>query len=85
MKKTDVTSYENGVSIKFSSTIKKNTVIEMVKKCKTGKCDCMSDESKQKIKDMDITGSDGNMELKISGNLDVEEIKKAISKSILIK
>lgn len=85
MKQAKVTSYEDGVKIKFSGAVKKKSVIEMVEKCKTGKCDCMSDESKEKIKDMDITGADGNIELKISGNIDIEEIKTAVSKSPLIK
>ena len=85
MKKADVTAQHNGVKITFSGAVEKQNVVEMVERCQTGKCDCMSDESKEKIKDMNISGEDGNVELSIEGDLDVEEIKTAVSKSPLIK
>ena len=85
MKKADVTAQHNGVKITFSGAVEKQNVVEMVERCQTGKCDCMSDESKEKIKDMSISGEDGNVELSIEGDLDVEEIKTAVSKSPLIK
>lgn len=85
MKKADVTLSKDGVNIKFSGAIKKSNVVEMVERCKTGKCDCMSDESKEKIKDINVTGSDGDVELNINGDLDVEEIQRAVSKSPLMK
>ncbi len=85
MKKANVTAQLNGVKITFSGAVEKKNVVEMVERCQTGKCDCMSDESKEKIKDMSIGGEDGNVELNIEGNLDIEEIKIAVSKSPLIK
>ncbi len=85
MKKADVTAQHNGVKITFSGAVAKQNVVEMVERCQTGKCDCMSDESKEKIKDMSISGEDGNVELSIEGDLDVKEIQKAVSKSPLIK
>ena len=85
MKKADVTKLSNGVKITFSSAVQKQNVVEMVQRCQTGKCDCMSDESKEKIKDMSISGVDGNVELSIEGDLDVSEIQTAVSKSPLIK
>ena len=85
MKKADVTAQLNGVKITFSGAVEKKNVVEMVERCQTGKCDCMSDESKEKIKDMSISGVDGNVELNIEGDLDVKEIQKAVSKSPLIK
>lgn len=85
MKKANVTLSKDGINIKFSGSIKKNNVIEMVERCKTGKCDCLSDESKEKIKDMNVSGFDGSVELNINGNLDIEEIQKAVSKSPLMK
>ena len=85
MKKAYVTSEHNGVKIKFSGAIAKQSIVEMVDRCQTGKCDCMSDESKSKIVDMSISGEDGNIELNIKGDLDVEEIQEAVSKSPLIQ
>jgi len=85
MKKTDITAQFNGVKIKFSGDMAKQNVVEMVERCQTGKCDCMSDESKQKIEDMEITGIDGDVELSITGDLNVDEIRDAISKSPLVK
>ncbi|MEA2092193.1 MAG: hypothetical protein U9O83_07505 [Campylobacterota bacterium] len=85
MKKADVTAQSNGVKITFSGAVAKQNVVEMVERCQTGKCDCMSDESKEKIKDMSISGEDGNVELSIKGDLDVEDIQTAVSKSPLIK
>ncbi len=85
MKKANVTAKLNGVKITFSGAIQKQSVVEMVERCQTGKCDCMSDESKEKIKDMSIGGEDGNVELNIEGDLDVNEIQEAVSKSPLIK
>jgi len=85
MKKADVTAQTNGVKITFSGAVAKQNVVEMVERCQTGRCDCMSDESKEKIKDMSISGEDGNVELSIEGDLDVEEIQTAVSKSPLIK
>ena len=85
MKKADVTAQHNGVKITFSGAIQKQNVVEMVERCQTGKCDCMSDESKKKIKDMSISGEDGNVELNIKGDLDAQEIQEAVSKSPLVK
>ena len=85
MKKAKVTAAFNGVKIKFSGAVEKQNVVEMVQRCQTGRCDCMSDESKEKIKDMSISGEDGDIELTIEGDLDVDEIQTAVSKSPLIK
>lgn len=85
MKKASVTTQLNGVKITFSGAVAKQNVVEMVERCQTGKCDCMSDESKEKIKDMSISGEDGNVELNIDGDFDVKEIEDAVSKSPLIR
>ncbi|MDA7816755.1 hypothetical protein N9A28_01040 [Sulfurimonas sp.] len=85
MKKADVTAVNNGVKITFSGAVEKQNVVEMVQRCQTGQCDCMSDESKQKIEAMDISGEDGNVELTIKGDIDVNEIQNSVSKSPLIK
>jgi len=85
MKKANVTALNNGVKITFSGAVQKQNVVEMVERCQTGKCDCMDDESKQKIEGMEISGVDGDVELSIKGDLNVEDIREAVSKSPLIK
>ena len=84
MKKAEVTAESNGVKITFSGAVAKQNVVEMVERCQTGQCDCMSDESKKKIEGMEVSGVDGDVELRIKGDLDVNEIQKAVSKSPLI-
>ncbi len=85
MNKANVTAQQNGVKITFSKGVQKQNVVEMVERCQTGKCDCMSDESKIKIKDMSVSDINGNVELNIQGDLDVKEIQEAVSKSPLLK
>jgi len=85
MKKANVIALNNGVKITFTGAVQKQNVVEMVERCQTGKCDCMSDESKEKIQGMEITGKDGDVELSIKGDLNVNEIREAVSKSSLIK
>jgi len=41
----------------------------------------MSDETKKKITNMQVTGKDGNVELRLSGNINKNEIKKALENS----
>jgi hypothetical protein len=41
----------------------------------------MSDDTKAKIKDMQVDGVDGNVELSLEGDISVEEIQEALSKS----
>jgi len=57
----------------------------MVERCQTGACECMSGESKENIENIEISGIDGDVELKIHGKVDVEEIREAVSKSPLLK
>ena len=71
----------NGVKISFSGEVKKQNIVTMVENCSTGKCDCMSDETKKKIEGMEVTGQDGNVELNLSGDISKEEIEKALANS----
>ena len=84
MKKAEVSQINSGVKITFSGTVAKQNVVEMVERCQTGKCDCMSDESKKKIEGMQVRGEDGRVELSIDGDLDLKEIEAAVAKSPLI-
>ena len=70
-----------GVKINFTGVVKKQQIIKMVENCNTGACECMSDTTKKKIKGMQVEGKDGDVELKLSGDMTKEEIEKALAKS----
>jgi len=79
--KKNVFSTNNGVNIKFSGEVKKQNIVTMVQNCSTGKCECMSDTTKAKIKDMKVDGVDGDVSLKLSGDISTQEIEEALAKS----
>jgi len=82
--KRDVFSTNNGVKINFTQGSKKQHIVSMIENCSTGKCECMSNETKKKIKNMDVSGEDGNVTLNLNGNITEDEIKNALSKSKVI-
>lgn len=84
MIKKDVKKTQSGVSIDFSGAIAKDTVFTMVQNCSTGKCECMSDETKAKVKDMVVSGEDGEVTLELKGDVSKEEIEKALSRSKVV-
>jgi len=74
-----------GVKIAFGGAIKKDSVIKMVENCSSGQCECMSDASKEKIKDMKVSGVDGDVALDLVGaGLSKEEIEAALARSKVI-
>ncbi len=79
--KKEVTQLRSGVSIKFSGAVQKESIVKMVQNCKTGACECMSDDTKKKIKDMQVSGDDGEVLLELSGEVKKEEIEAALAKS----
>jgi len=79
VKKTDF-----GVKINFLGKVQKNNIVTMVQNCSTGKCECMSDTTKAKIKDIKVDGLDGDVELSLNGSISVDEIESALAKSKLI-
>ena len=70
-----------GVGIKFTGGVEKQQIVKMVENCSTGACECMSDATKNKIADMQVEGKDGEVELKLSGDLSKKEIEEALAKS----
>ena len=72
---------DNGVKINFTGVVEKQQIIKMVENCATGQCECMSDQTKQKISNMQVQGKDGDVELKLDGDISKEEIEKALAKS----
>jgi hypothetical protein len=82
--KKNVFKTADGVKISFTGAVEKQNIVKMVENCQTGQCECMSDETKAKIKGMDVSGSDGDVSLDLSGEVSKEEIRTALSKSKVI-
>lgn len=85
MKKINIVSFKDSVKIKFNGSVKKKNVVEMVERCQNGQCKCMSEESKKKIENLEISDEKGRVELIISGKLNKQEIEDALSRSPLIE
>ena len=79
-----VNKIDNGVKISFTGAVKKQNIVSMIENCSSGKCECMSDETKSKIKNMSISGSDGDVQLKLDGDISAQEIEEALAKSKVI-
>jgi hypothetical protein len=73
-----------GVKISFTGAVEKKNIITMVENCKTGSCECMTDETKQKISNMEVSGEDGEVNLDLSGDVTKEEIEAALARSKVI-
>jgi len=82
--KKEVSKTNNGVKIKFLGEVQKENIVTMVQNCSTGKCECMSDDTKAKIKDMKVDGEDGDVNLSLEGDISVDEINAALKKSKVI-
>lgn len=82
--KKNVFATDKGVKINFTKGSKKQHIVSMVENCSTGKCECMSDETKEKIKDINISGEDGDVTLDLSGSISKKEIEDALHKSKVI-
>jgi len=74
----------NGVKISFTGEVEKQKIIKMVENCATGSCECMTDETKKKITNMQVSGEDGNVELNLSGEVSKAEIDAALARSKVI-
>ena len=74
-----------GIKVAFSGAITKESVEKMVENCATGSCECMSDSSKAKIEDMQVSGIDGDVSITMVGeSLTKEEIVAAVQRSKVI-
>jgi len=74
----------NGVKISFTGAVEKQNIITMVENCKTGSCECMTDETKKKINNMEVSGEDGAVNLDLSGEVTKDEIEAALARSKVI-
>ncbi len=77
----NVLKTSQGVKIAFTGAVEKQNIVKMVENCATGQCECMSDETKEKITNMQVTGKDGDVSLDLSGDVSKEEIEAALAKS----
>ncbi len=82
--KKNVFKTTDGVKIAFTGAVEKKNIVTMVENCKTGSCECMTDETKQKIANMEVTGADGEVHLDLSGEVSKEEIEAALARSKVI-
>ena len=73
-----------GVKIAFTGEVEKQNIVKMVENCATGQCECMSDETKAKITNMEVSGKDGDVNLDLSGDVSKEEIESALARSKVI-
>lgn len=72
---------KEGVNINFTGVVQKQQIVKMVENCATGACECMSEATKKKITNMQVEGKDGDVALKLSGEISKEEIENALAKS----
>jgi len=79
--KKNVFKTADGAKIAFTGGVAKQQIITMVENCATGSCACMSDETKEKISSMEVAGEDGNVELKLTGDVSKEELEEALERS----
>jgi len=70
-----------GVKISFTGAVEKQNILKMVENCATGSCECMTNETKQKITNMQVSGEDGDVALNLSGDVSKEEIEAALARS----
>lgn len=77
----NVSKTNEGIKINFTGAVEKQNIVKMVENCATGACECMSDETKKKITNMEVSGQDGDVALELSGDVTKEEIEAALAKS----
>ncbi|HIP18775.1 MAG TPA: hypothetical protein EYG78_05500 [Sulfurovum sp.] len=80
----NVLKTDQGVKISFTGAVEKQNIITMVENCKTGSCECMTDETKKRINNMEVSGKDGEVHLDLSGAVSKEEIEAALARSKVI-
>ncbi|MBN2825208.1 MAG: hypothetical protein JXQ76_07795 [Campylobacterales bacterium] len=74
-----------GVNINFTGSVDKAKIFTMVENCSHGKCECMNDDTKRKIKEMKVeeTGQ-GEIKIVLTGDMEKAEIEEAIGRSKVI-
>jgi len=80
----NVFTTDKGVKISFTGEVQKQNILKMVENCSTGSCECMTDETKEKITNMEVSGKDGEVNLNLTGDVSKEEIESALARSRVI-
>jgi len=80
----DVFKTNEGVKISFTGEVEKQNIIKMVESCSTGQCECITDATKKKITNMEVSGKDGDVSLDLSGDVSKEEIEAALARSKVV-
>jgi hypothetical protein len=71
-----------GVDIHFTGSVDKAKIFTMVENCSHGKCDCMKEDTKRKIKEMHVEDlGDGEIKIVLTGDIEKQEISEAIQRS----
>ena len=78
---SQIVETEEGIKIQVQENVNIEDVKEIVDNCKTGKCDCMSQEIKAKVSFMDFRVENGKPVIEIRGDVKEEDISQAMEKS----
>jgi len=82
--KKNVFKTPDGAKIAFTGAVAKQQIVTMVENCSTGNCACMSDATREKINTIEVVGEDGNVELKLTGDVTTKELEEALNRSTLL-
>ncbi|MBN2824586.1 MAG: hypothetical protein JXQ76_04620 [Campylobacterales bacterium] len=81
----NVTKTLKGVDISFTGSVDKAKIFSMVENCSHGKCDCMKEDTKRKIKEMQVEDlGEGEIKIVLTGDVEKHEIEEAIKRSKVI-
>ncbi|GAB6078597.1 hypothetical protein [Hydrogenobaculum acidophilum] len=78
---SEVIKTQEGVKIEVKENVNAKDVEEIVNNCKTGKCDCMTEQMKAKVSFMDFRIEKGKPVIEIKGDITEEDIKQAMERS----
>jgi hypothetical protein len=70
----------DGVNIEITEHVDENKIENMLNACKTGQCDCMSADMKNKITSMYLKKENGKLNIVIVGNVSKEDIKASMER-----
>ena len=73
-----IKEFANGVNIEITEHVDENKIENMLNACKTGQCDCMSTDMKNKITSMYLKKENGKLNIVIVGNVSKEDIKTSM-------
>lgn len=78
---SEVREKEDGVIVQVvEESVSIAQVEEIVENCKTGRCDCMTESTKQKVEFIQVKLVDNKPAIEIKGKVSKEEIEEALSR-----